>query len=89
MFPSCFRETSSAHVTDLISEAMDNPALRARYDGYDRNGDGRLELSELGQLLDELGAGYDETQVKAAFEAIDLDHDGEIDFQEFSHWWVD
>lgn len=67
---------------------MDDSALRARYDGYDQNGDGRLELAEFAQLLNELGAGYEDAQVKSAFESLDADHDGAIDFQEFSGWWV-
>jgi len=67
---------------------MDDSALRARYDGYDQDGDGRLELAEFAQLLDALGAGYDEAQVKSAFDSLDADHDGVIDFEEFGAWWV-
>ena len=67
---------------------MDNAALRARFDGYDQNGDGQLELDEFGQLLDELGAGYEEAQVRAAFASLDADQNGSIDFEEFSGWWV-
>lgn len=67
---------------------MDDSALRARYDGYDRNADGRLELAEFAQLLDELGAGYEQAQVRSAFESLDANHDGLIDFPEFSGWWV-
>ena len=68
---------------------MDDSALRERFDGYDKNGDGRLEPSEFAQLLDELGAGYEEAQVKSAFESLDADHDGAIGFAEFSSWWAD
>jgi calmodulin len=67
---------------------MDNDALRARYDGYDRNGDGRLDLNEFGELLEELGAGYSDAQIQSAFDALDADHNGEIDFTEFGQWWV-
>ena len=67
---------------------MENDALRARYDGYDRNSDGQLELSEFGELLLELGAGYSDAQIQSAFDALDADHDGQIDFAEFTEWWV-
>jgi Ca2+-binding EF-hand superfamily protein len=67
---------------------MENTALRARFDGYDQDGDGALELSELSTLLDALGAGYDLAQVRAAFEDIDVDADGRIGFDEFAAWWV-
>ena len=67
---------------------MDNEALRARYQSYDRDGDGHIDLSEFGALLDELGLGYEDAQVRAAFSALDADHNGQIDFAEFSEWWV-
>jgi Ca2+-binding EF-hand superfamily protein len=67
---------------------MPNDALRARFDGYDKNGNGSLGLSEFADLLDELGAGYSEAQVKSAFDSLDANHNGEIDFAEFAEWWV-
>jgi Ca2+-binding EF-hand superfamily protein len=67
---------------------MENDALRARYDGYDRNADGRLDLSEFGELLAELGAGYSDAQIQSAFDSLDADHNGQIDFAEFGEWWV-
>ena len=39
-------------------------------------------------LLDALGLGYEEAQVRAAFMALDADQNGQIDFGEFSKWWV-
>ena len=67
---------------------MDNSALRARYDRYDRDQNGRIDLSEFSALLDELGLGYEEAQSRAAFTALDADQNGQIDFAEFSQWWV-
>jgi Ca2+-binding EF-hand superfamily protein len=67
---------------------MDNDALRARYDGYDRNSDGHIDVTEFGELLDDLGAGYSEAQTQSAFDALDANHDGQIDFAEFGEWWV-
>lgn len=67
---------------------MENSALRARFDGYDRDADGRIELSEFSELLDTLGLGYEDAQVRSAFDSLDADHDGQIDFAEFCEWWV-
>ncbi len=67
---------------------MDHSALRARYDGYDRDGDGRIDISEFSALLDALGLGYEEAQIRSAFTELDADQNGEIDFAEFSEWWV-
>jgi len=67
---------------------MENSALRARFDQYDGDADGRIDLSEFSTLLDALGLGYEEAQVRSAFDSLDRDHDGRIDFSEFSEWWV-
>jgi len=67
---------------------MENSALRARFDGYDRNADGRIELAEFAALLDALDLGYEDAQVQSAFDSLDTDHNGQIDFTEFSKWWV-
>jgi calmodulin len=67
---------------------MSNSALRARYDRYDSDKNGRIDLSEFSALLDALGLGYEQAQVRAAFTALDADHDGQIDFAEFSDWWL-
>ena len=67
---------------------MENSALRARYDRCDRDGDGRISLSEFSALLDELGLGYEEAQVRAAFAALDSDQNDQIDYAEFAKWWV-
>jgi len=67
---------------------MVNSALRARYDRCDSNKDGQIDLAEFSALLDALGLGYEEAQVRAAFVALDADQNGQIDFAEFSNWWL-
>ena len=67
---------------------MENSALRARFDRYDGDADGRIEIGEFSILLDALGLGYDEAQVRSAFESLDSDHDGRVEFSEFCEWWV-
>ena len=67
---------------------MHNSSLKARFDRYDRDGNGRIDESEFGELLDALGVGYSKTQKQAAFEDIDRDHSGQIDYDEFAKWWT-
>jgi Ca2+-binding EF-hand superfamily protein len=67
---------------------MSGDPLRDRFERVDRDGNGKIDQAELGWLLDALGVGYSEAQVRAAFEAIDQDGTGLIDLEEFRAWWT-
>ena len=66
---------------------MSDP-LRERFDRFDRDGNGLIDLGELSLLLEALGAGYTELQVRATFESIDADSNGQINYEELRAWWV-
>ena len=66
---------------------MDTPKLSARFERVDRDGNGKIDVSEFGQMLDELGLGYSDAQVRAAFESVDVNGSGLVDYDEFSRWW--
>lgn len=61
--------------------------LRERFESVDTDGNGKIDQAEMGKLLDALGAGYDDAQVRAAFTAIDKDGNGHIELEEFRAWW--
>jgi Ca2+-binding EF-hand superfamily protein len=61
--------------------------LRDRFDRFDRDGNGKIDQLELSRLLDALGVGFSEAQVRATFQAIDTNQSGQIDFDEFRGWW--
>lgn len=67
---------------------MSADPLKARFDGVDRDGNGAIDEAEFSQLLDALGAGYDDAQVRAAFSDIDRDQSGTIELEEFRQWWT-
>ena len=62
--------------------------LRDRFEGVDGDGNGAIEESEFGRLLDALGVGYSDTQIHAAFTDIDRDANGKIELEEFRAWWT-
>jgi Ca2+-binding EF-hand superfamily protein len=66
---------------------MSSDPLRDRFDRFDRDGNGKIDEVELTRLLDTLGVGFSAAQVRATFEAIDQNHSGFIDFEEFRSWW--
>jgi calmodulin len=61
--------------------------LRDRFDRFDRDGNGKIDQAELGQLLDALGVGFTPKQVAATFASLDTDGSGVVEFDEFRAWW--
>ena len=66
---------------------MSTDPLRDRFEGVDTDGNGKIDQAEMGQLLDALGVGFSDAQVRAAFTAIDADGSGQIELEEFRAWW--
>lgn len=67
---------------------MDNSALKARFERYDTDQNGRIDVAEFGRLVQSLGLGYSDAQIAAAFESIDANKSGVIDYDEFCRWWT-
>jgi Ca2+-binding EF-hand superfamily protein len=68
---------------------MSTDPLRDRFERVDQDGNGKIDEPEFARLLDDLGVGYDDAQIRAAFAAIDADQSGHIELEEFRSWWTD
>jgi len=71
----------------LSDEQLDE--LRESFDYNDRDGDGRMQLDEFVQMLDELEAEMSADEAATGFKDIDTNEDGLIDFGEFCAWWAE
>ena len=71
----------------LTEEQLDE--LRESFDYNDRDGDGRIQLDEFVEMLDELDAEMSESEAETGFKEIDTNEDGRIDFAEFCAWWAE
>lgn len=65
--------------------------LKEFFDSYDQNGNGKLEFREFAHLVEALGSealgpkmSPEETRI--AFDKVDTDDDGTVDFDEFITW---
>jgi Ca2+-binding EF-hand superfamily protein len=63
--------------------------LRETFDYNDRDGDGRIEIDEFVEMLDELESDVSDREAKIGFADIDTNDDGLIDFEEFVAWWTE
>ena len=61
--------------------------LRETFEYNDRDGDGRIQVDEFLEMLDELESDISERDAKIGFAEIDTNDDGLIDFEEFVAWW--
>jgi calmodulin/calcium-binding protein CML/plastin-2 len=79
------KETDGMATSRPNEEELDE--LREAFDYNDRDGDGRIQLDEFSDMLDELEADMSEKEIEIGFKDIDTNDDGRIDFQEFVAWW--
>lgn len=63
--------------------------IRETYDHFDTDGDGKIDRSEFGRLLDALDAEMSEEEKDAGFDWIDTNNNQAIEFNEFANWWGD
>ena len=72
---------------NLSEEQLDE--LRESFDYNDRDADGRIQLDEFVEMLDELEAEMTDDEAQTGFKDIDKNADGLIDFAEFCAWWAE
>lgn len=59
----------------------------ASFEKFDKDGNGYIDLQELGQLQADLGQPLEPEKLEAAMKELDLNGDGVIDKEEFSRWY--
>ena len=54
----------------------------------DHDGDGHLDVSEIEALMTSMGITFNsKAHLRKALDSLDLDRNGKVDFDEFSHWY--
>ena len=63
--------------------------IKAEFDFFDRDGNGRIDLPEFIELLTVLAPKTKASHVEEGFKLVDTNNNGYIDFAEFLAWWQD
>ncbi|CAL9084105.1 unnamed protein product, partial [Musa textilis] len=79
LFP--FSSSNAAHRRSEMGEVT--PEMERIFKRFDTNGDGKISLAELSEVLRTLGS-TSADDVKRTMAEIDTDGDGNIDFKEFA-----
>ncbi|CAH8258064.1 unnamed protein product [Arabidopsis lyrata] len=58
--------------------------LKKVFDQFDSNGDGKISVSELGNVFKSMGTSYTEEELNRVLDEIDIDRDGFINQEEFA-----
>ncbi|XP_006643684.1 probable calcium-binding protein CML16 [Oryza brachyantha] len=64
-------------------DAEQEAELRAAFDVYDVDGDGRITAAELGKVLGRIGEGCSTEECERMIASVDVDGDGCVGFEEF------
>eukprot|EP00966_Prymnesium_polylepis_P184094 4266568-Prymnesium_polylepis.1 len=65
-----------------------SPAVRNKFNQYDADRSGALQVDEIQQLLEDLGdSGLSREEATQVMQDVDLDLSGIIEFDEFLPWW--
>jgi len=67
--------------------AVDRDLAKACFDMADKNGSGKIELTELEDMFKQFGVPTDSDVLNRAFLSLDKNFDGEVSFEEFWAWW--
>merc|ERR1711861_38794 len=62
--------------------------LKQEFDAYDEDRSGYIDRAELKGLLEKLGEELSDEELDAAFNELDSDQSGEIEFFEFVEWFT-
>lgn len=62
--------------------------IRAAFEAFDEDGNGKIDLSEFRAIANKLGLGLEFAEAERLFDEIDEDETGLIDYEEFATWYA-
>jgi len=71
-------------IMKIVSNLKDSRKLKEAFLTFDSDGSGKIQTTELEQLLSSVGVFLSKEQLELLIDSIDMDSDGEMDYKEFS-----
>merc|ERR1712037_177418 len=72
-----------ALMRETITDIHDEKRLQEAFTIFDSDGNGEIDIAELGTMMRRLGQELETDQIKEMIKAADLDRDGKISWDEF------
>jgi hypothetical protein len=69
---------------EIESAVVDGETIRSMFDRYDKDANGKIELQEMMQVVQEIDESATPEQVTDLFRRADTDGDGVVDFDELA-----
>ena len=82
-------EHTQSTVSDSAEQAereRQSHKLHKLFEAIDVDGSGSLDAAEIGRLCEAMGSSLSAAELEQAMKAIDTDHNGGINFEEFAAW---
>ncbi len=71
-----------------MSSKVGEDTIRSVFKYYDADGSGKISVSELKKVMDQMGIVLSPEQIKLAVAQYDFNNDGEWDFNEFYQFYI-
>jgi calmodulin len=73
--------------TQVHEEISEEEEVLRAFQTFDKDGTGSITCAEFKYILTSLGDRFTEQEVEEVFKEADLDHDGNLDYNEFVDFW--
>ena len=83
------KKGEAKELKDLMNklDMLEFKKIKKSFETYDKDGSGTIDNDEMLKIAVSMGEDTESEDFKKSMHALDLNHDGDISFQEFISWW--
>lgn len=76
-----------AALSEMQTQSLTDADIELQFKMHDKNGDGKLDVQELGSLCRALNRPLNRNELESALFELDADGSGYIEINELKEWW--